>query len=268
VGRWTIEQIEDVSVVTMTSNKVNALDDDFFSDLQAAIAELQSGPALPVVLTGTGRCFSAGLNLLELYEYDETTLTAFVDRLGETLLAWFSLPRPTVAAVNGHAIAGGCILALACDLRIVAESEDTQIGLNEVQVGIPFPSVPFEIARHALSPQRLRALHPGGGARARSRRRGGGGGHAAAARHRGGARDRARLARGLRDDQGAPRGARARAHRGEPRAPRPRLRRGVVLGAGAAADERGPPAAPRASLSACGGDAEDGGRRSSSAASR
>jgi enoyl-CoA hydratase/carnithine racemase len=156
VGRWTIEQIDDVAVVTMTSNKVNALDDDFFTDLQAAMAELQSAPPLPVVLTGTSRCFSAGLNLLDLYEFDRTTLAAFVDRFGETMLAWFSLPRPTVAAVNGHAIAGGCVVALACDLRIAADSDDAKIGLNEVQVGIPFPGVPFEITRHALAPGRLR----------------------------------------------------------------------------------------------------------------
>jgi enoyl-CoA hydratase len=158
VGGWTIEEIDDVAVVTMTSNKVNALDDDFFSDLQAAIADIQSAAPLPVVLTGTGSCFSAGLNLLELYEFDRTTLAAFVDRLSETVLAWFSLPRPTIAAVNGHAIAGGCIIALACDLRIVADNDDAQIGLNEVQVGIPFPGVPFEIAHHALSPERLREV--------------------------------------------------------------------------------------------------------------
>ena len=158
MGRWTIEQIDDVAVVTMTSNKVNALDDDFFSDLQAAIAEIQSAPPLPIVLTGRGGCFSAGLNLLELYEFDRTTLAAFVDRLSETVLAWFSLPRPTIAAVNGHAIAGGCVIALACDLRIAVDTDNAKIGLNEVQVGIPFPGVPFEITRHALSPERVREV--------------------------------------------------------------------------------------------------------------
>ena len=157
MARWGIERIDGVSVVTMTSNKVNAMNDDFFSDLQAAMAELQSGEPLPIVLTGTRSCFSAGLNILELYEYDRTTLTAFVDRLGETMLAWFSLPRPTIAAINGHAIAGGCVLALSCDLRIVTDA-DVQLGLNEVQVGIPFPAVPFEITRHALAPDRLREV--------------------------------------------------------------------------------------------------------------
>ncbi len=155
--RWSIERVDDVSVVTMTSSKVNAMNDDFFSDLQAAMAELQSGEPLPIVLTGTRNCFSAGLNLLELYEFDRTTLAAFVDRLGETILAWFSLPRPTIAAINGHAIAGGCVLALSCDLRIVTDA-DVQLGLNEVQVGIPFPGVPFEITRHVVSPERIREV--------------------------------------------------------------------------------------------------------------
>lgn len=157
MGRWAIEQVDGVPVVTMASNKVNAMDDGFFTDLQAALAELQSSDPLPIVLVGSGSCFSAGLNLLELYEYDRTTLSAFFDRFSETLLAWFSLPRPTIAALNGHAIAGGCVLALASDLRIGADG-DGHIGLNEVQVGIPFPCVAFEIARHALGPERVREV--------------------------------------------------------------------------------------------------------------
>jgi len=157
MGRWQTERVEGVTVVTMTSNKVNAMDTDFCSDLQAAIAELQSSEPTPVVLTGTGRCFSAGLDILALYELDRTTLASFVDRLNESLLAWFTFPRPTVAAVNGHAIAGGCVLALACDLRIACDGGG-RIGLNEVQVGIPLPCVPLEIARHALSPERIREV--------------------------------------------------------------------------------------------------------------
>ena len=157
MGRWDIARVDGVHVVTMTSNKVNAMNDDFFSDLQAAIAELQSAEALPVVLTGQGRCFCAGLDLRQLYELDRVTLARFVDRLDDTVLAWFSLPRPTVAAINGHAIAGGCVLALACDLR-VAVDRGTTIGMNEVQVGIPFPAVPLAVTRHALSPAHAREV--------------------------------------------------------------------------------------------------------------
>jgi enoyl-CoA hydratase len=157
MSRWDIARVDGVQVVTMTSNKVNAMNDDFCSDLQAAIVELQSAEALPVVLTGAGRCFCAGLDLRELYELDRVTLASFVDRLDATVLAWFSLPRPTVAAVNGHAIAGGCVLALACDLR-VAVDRDATLGLNEVQVGIPFPAVPLAVTRYALSPAHAREV--------------------------------------------------------------------------------------------------------------
>src|SRR5262245_27664133 len=133
MGRWTIARVDDVHVVTMTSNKVNEMNGEFFSDVQAAIAELQSAEPLPVVLTGQGRCFCAGLDLRELYELDRVTLAQLVDRLDETVLAWFSLPRPTVAALNGHAIAGGCVLALACDHRLVVD-RDATVGVNEVPV--------------------------------------------------------------------------------------------------------------------------------------
>jgi enoyl-CoA hydratase len=157
MGRWNIVRVDDVHVVTMTSNKVNAMNDDFFSDLQAAVAELQSAEVLPVVLTASGNCFCAGLDLRTLFELDRVTLTAFVDRLDATVLAWFSLPRPTVAALNGHAIAGGCVLALACDLRVAVDRGAT-IGMNEVQVGVPFPAVPLAVTRHALSPSHAREV--------------------------------------------------------------------------------------------------------------
>jgi len=157
MGRWNIARVDGVHVVTMTSNKVNAMNDDFFSDLQAAIAELQSSEVLPVVLTGAGNCFCAGLDLRELFELDRVTLTSFVDRLDATVLAWLSLPRPTVAAINGHAIAGGCVLALACDVRVSVDRGAT-IGVNEVQVGIPFPAVPLAVMRHALSPAHAREV--------------------------------------------------------------------------------------------------------------
>jgi enoyl-CoA hydratase len=155
MGRWSIARVDEVHVVTMTSNKVNAMNGDFFADFRAAIAELEAAEPLPVVLTGHGRCFCAGLDLRGLYELDRAGLTAIVDQLDETVLAWFSFPRPTIAAVNGHAIAGGCVLALACDLRIAVD-RDASIGVNEVAVGIPYPALPLAVMRHTLSPAHAR----------------------------------------------------------------------------------------------------------------
>lgn len=158
---WTIARVDGVHVVTMTSNKVNAMNEGFFGDLQTAIADLRSDEVLPVVLTGTGTCFSAGLDLRGLYALDRTELAAFVDSLDAAVLALFTLARPTVAAINGHAIAGGCVLALACDVRLAADG-DALIGMNEVQVGIPFPAVPLAVTRHALSPAHAREILLGG----------------------------------------------------------------------------------------------------------
>jgi enoyl-CoA hydratase len=124
------------------------------------------------VLTGYDRFFSTGLDLVSLYELDPASLDAFVRDFDRVMLEVFGFPRPVVAAVNGHAVAGGCILALACDARVAAAGP-LQIGLNEVRLGLPFPASALEIARHALLPASLAevlgggALYPPAEARAR-----------------------------------------------------------------------------------------------------
>ena len=90
----------------MTSNKVNAMDDDFFTDLQAAMAELQSADPHPVVLTGTGRFFSGGADLRLVPQLSEAEMTQLARDTNAVFAGWYTLPRPLVTAVNGHAVAG------------------------------------------------------------------------------------------------------------------------------------------------------------------
>ena len=68
--------------------------------------------------------------------------------------ATFSFPKPIVAAINGHAIAGGCVLACAADKRLMARDQG-RIGVTELLVGVPFPRIAMEIMHHAVVPHRL-----------------------------------------------------------------------------------------------------------------
>ena len=88
-------------------------------------------------------------------------MDAFIREFDRVMLQVFAFPRPVVAAVNGHAVAGGCILALACDLRLMPD-QGPQIGLNEIRLGVPFPASALEIARHAIPKRSLDPILYGG----------------------------------------------------------------------------------------------------------
>ena len=133
--------------VSMEHGPANALDGALVAELNARLDEAEAS-GRPLVLTGTGRFFSAGLDLAGLPE-DRPSMGAFLDAFDELLRRLFWFPCPTVAAVNGHAVAGGAILAAGCDVRIGAEGE-YRIGVSEVQLGVVFPAVAFEILRAAV----------------------------------------------------------------------------------------------------------------------
>ena len=200
---WTIERRGRVAVVTMTTNPVNAQNRAFFADLHEAFDRLERDhPESPVVLTGTGTRFSAGLDLGEhfpLFAGDPAVVASWFRDYRATNMRLFTYPRPTVAAVNGHAFAGGLITAALCDHRI-AVADGAQFGLNEVPIGIPMPAVYVRMLAYAWGepvaardvPAR-RDLLPGAGTCAGHSARTGAGRGAAGP----GGRDRRAAARGL-----------------------------------------------------------------------
>ena len=149
---WRIERRGRVAVVTMNTNKVNAQNRAFFADLHGAFDALERDHAeSPVVLIGQGGRFSAGLDLDEhfrLFAGDRDSVTAWFADYRATNMRLFTYPRPTVAAVNGHAYAGGLITAAVCDYR-VAISDGARFGLNEVPIGIPMPAAYVRMLAYA-----------------------------------------------------------------------------------------------------------------------
>lgn len=135
----------------MRHGPANALDPVLVAKLGASLDEAQRS-GRPLVLTGNERFFSAGLDLAGLPE-DRDEMGAFVDAFDELVRRLFLFPCPTVAAVNGHAVAGGAILAAACDVRIGATG-GYRIGVSEVQLGVIFPAAAFEVLRAAIPVER------------------------------------------------------------------------------------------------------------------
>ena len=142
----------EVALITFDDGKVNVLNEQSLGQLKAALLECQEARAL--VLAGAGKCFSAGLDLKRLPTLDKDELLALLEQFSEVLQLLLRFPCPVVAAVNGHAIAGGAVITLCCDVAIGAEN-DLKIGLSEVAVGMPLPSLVIELARNRLSPKKL-----------------------------------------------------------------------------------------------------------------
>ena len=155
---WIIERKHDhVAVVTMNTNKVNAQNPAFFADLHAAFDRLDSEFSdCAIVLTGSGAAFSAGLDFDHHFPMfarrSLKEIDAWFDSYRTTNLRLFTYPRPTVAAINGHAYAGGFITAIGCDHRIASQGA-LQFSLNEVPIGIPMPAAYVEIIKYAVGTQ-------------------------------------------------------------------------------------------------------------------
>ncbi len=150
-----VKQDDGIAVLHMRHGKANALDTELCQALDDALERSRGASA--VVLTGEERIFSAGVDLLRLLNDGSDYRQALVKSLGEVLDRLFFYPRPVVAAINGHAIAGGCILACAADHRVMTR-EAARIGVPELLVGVPFPAIALEIMRTSATTYHLQQL--------------------------------------------------------------------------------------------------------------
>ena len=125
-----------LATVSLKHKPVNSLTQAVCEELKAVTHELEADPEVRGVVFGSGvpGVFSAGLDLRSMHNRSTDELAAFWKAVQEMWLALYMTPLATVAAISGHAPAGGCLIALACDYRVLVEGKYT-IGLNEAQIG-------------------------------------------------------------------------------------------------------------------------------------
>lgn len=158
MGNVTIERDGAVAVLRLGRAPVNALELEFAREVETALLALESTEGVgAIVLAGSDGCFSAGLDLKRVPFYSPEQQREMVS-IANRILAWlYGCPLPLVAAVTGHAIAGGLIFVLACDYRVGA-SAPCKLGLTEAQVGIPFPAVAMQVLMAEVAPHVARVL--------------------------------------------------------------------------------------------------------------
>lgn len=131
--------------------------------MDEVLEQLDRAGGEPILITGADDAFSAGLNLKEVATLDAAAMEAFLRKLESLYSVLFTYPGPTAAAVNGHAIAGGCLIALACDVRICTRDPRARIGLNEVALGLQFPPGILHLVRAVVPPHRVTEVLLGAG---------------------------------------------------------------------------------------------------------
>src|SRR5262245_49723637 len=145
-----------ILTLRLAHGKASVLDIELLEALLTELSATSDG-VRAAVLTGTGSIFSAGVDLFRLTNGGPDYVGRFVPLLHRFVRTLFAFPKPVVAAVNGHAIAGGCIITLASDYRLMADGGG-RIGVPELLVGVPFPIAPLEVVRFAVPRNHVQSL--------------------------------------------------------------------------------------------------------------
>jgi enoyl-CoA hydratase/carnithine racemase len=151
-------------IVTMARGKANALNSAMIDELNAALADVAGGESVRGVVLASDRpkFFSGGFDVTEVFEYDREMMRDFFGRFIDLYEGVMRLPKPVVAAVSGHAFAGGAVLALACDARVMAEGA-FGFALNEINLGLALPPGMIRMAANVVGISKARELIMEGG---------------------------------------------------------------------------------------------------------
>ena len=126
---------DEIATIMLNRGKVNALNEQMVKEIKDVLNDIIADPKVKAaILTGHGKFFSFGFDIPEFYEYSKENFTQFLSDFSDLYLGIYTSPKPVIAALNGHTIAGGCILASVCDYKIM-ETGKSKISLNEINLG-------------------------------------------------------------------------------------------------------------------------------------
>jgi enoyl-CoA hydratase/carnithine racemase len=148
-----------VTLIELDRKVINPINLKMVKELSRAIGEVRNDPAVRglVITSSNEKFFSIGFDIPELFPLKKGEFLEFFRAFNALCTELFTLPKPTVAALTGHAVAGGCVLALCCDYRIMAEGKKS-IGLNEIKLGVPVPFLPDCILRDVVGTRHARDI--------------------------------------------------------------------------------------------------------------
>ncbi len=154
-----VETLAGVAQLQLDRGVTNPLSAELLTEFRRALETIDRDEKVKaLILTSVSEKFlSIGFDIPALYPLDRNGMRDFFRLFNEVTMEFFLLPKPTVAAIRGHAVAGGCILALICDRRFIAEGR-TLMGLNEVKLGVPVPCLADRITRDLLGSHRARVI--------------------------------------------------------------------------------------------------------------
>jgi enoyl-CoA hydratase/carnithine racemase len=153
---------EDIATVTLKRGKVNAIDEPLVEELTETFQNLKEDERVrSVILTGSGKFFSFGFDIPDFLSYPKQGFIRYLEKFTHLYTFIFEFPKPIVAALNGHTIAGGCMLATACDYRLMVGGK-AKISLNEITFGSSVFAGSVEMLRSCVGQRNAEAILYGG----------------------------------------------------------------------------------------------------------
>ena len=146
-----LENHDHISRLVMNHGKVNVMDIEFCRELIQHLEVLERDSCQVLILSGNERVFSAGIDLKRWLAEDESYIEPFLVELERVMERIFLFPKPVITVIEGHAVAGGCMMAAAGDFRLIAPQ--ARIGIPELRVGVPLPMMAIEIMRFVANPK-------------------------------------------------------------------------------------------------------------------